>query len=111
MCQRVPQNRHMHGLLALTSSSSIAGRCVGCISLAIAPVAAAAVLLSWITTGDHPIAAAAQGFTQIWSMDLVLLATAAVAIFAASRLKVTVEEAIDHAAKPGQIPAEAYPAE
>ena len=60
--------------------------------LAIAPVAVLAVLLNWITTGDHPIAAAAQGLTQIWSMDLVLLAGAGVALFAASKTKVEAGE-------------------
>ena len=60
--------------------------------LAIAPVAVLAVLLNWITTGDHPIAAALQGLTQIWSMDLTLLAGAGVALFAAAKTKVKAEE-------------------
>ena len=55
--------------------------------LAIALVAVLAVLLNWITTGDHPVAAASQGLTQIWSMDLTLFAGAGAALFAAAKTK------------------------
>ena len=57
-------------------------------SLKIAPVAIAAIALNWFTTGDHPIAAASKNLSQIWIMDLTLLAGAGIALFAASRLKV-----------------------
>ncbi|MEM1133047.1 MAG: PepSY-associated TM helix domain-containing protein [Pseudomonadota bacterium] len=53
---------------------------------AIAATALAAVALNWITTGDHPVTAAAQGLWQIASMDLVLIAGAFAAIYAARKL-------------------------
>ncbi|MEM6495010.1 MAG: PepSY-associated TM helix domain-containing protein [Pseudomonadota bacterium] len=79
--------------------------------LAIAPVAVAAVILNWITTGDHPIAAAGKGLTQVWSMDLVLLASAGAAMYAASRLKVPADQVRQARRELSDIPPEALPAE
>ncbi|MEM6857351.1 MAG: PepSY-associated TM helix domain-containing protein [Pseudomonadota bacterium] len=79
--------------------------------LVIAPVAVLAVTLNWITTGDHPVAAAAQGLTQVWSMDLVLLASAGVALFAAKRLKVPEADVAAARKELADMPAEAVPAE
>lgn len=54
---------------------------------AIAALALAAVALNWITTGDHPMLSLAH--RHLWAvagMDGLLLATAALAAFAAYRL-------------------------
>ncbi|MEM1053684.1 MAG: PepSY-associated TM helix domain-containing protein [Pseudomonadota bacterium] len=86
-------------------------------SLAIVPTAIFAVLLNWVTTGHHPIAAYQAGLTQIWSMDLTLLGGAGMAWFAAVRLKVSDEEAaslkaeLDRTEVDALIPPEAMPAE
>ena len=79
--------------------------------LVIAPTAVLAVAFNWVTTGDHPIVAAGQGLTQIWSMDLVLLASAGVALYAASRLKVRAQD-VGRAKKAlDDLSAQAFPAE
>ncbi|MEM1150850.1 MAG: PepSY-associated TM helix domain-containing protein [Pseudomonadota bacterium] len=80
-------------------------------SLVIAPIAVLAVALNWVTTGDHPIAAAGQGLTQIWSMDLVLLASAGVALYAASRLKVPAQDVAQVKKELDGLSAQAVPAE
>ncbi len=56
-------------------------------TFAIAALALGAVLLNWITTGDHPIAAAGRGLWSVAGMDLVLLAGAAIAAWAALELR------------------------
>lgn len=48
-----------------------------------------AVALNWITTGDHLLVTMSHGLWSIAGMDLVLLATAAAAIWAAARLNKT----------------------
>lgn len=45
----------------------------------IAGLALGAALLNWITTGDHPVAAAERGLWSVAGMDLVLLTSAALA--------------------------------
>ncbi|MEO0463237.1 MAG: PepSY-associated TM helix domain-containing protein [Pseudomonadota bacterium] len=79
--------------------------------LAIAPVAVLAVVLNWVTTGAHPIAAASRGLTQIWSMDLTLLAGAGIAVFAANKLRVPKDQIKQTTAEISDIAAEAQPAE
>ncbi|MEM1143334.1 MAG: PepSY-associated TM helix domain-containing protein [Pseudomonadota bacterium] len=79
--------------------------------LLIVPVAIAAVILNWVTTGDHPIAAYQAGMTQVWSMDGVLLFGAGIAWLAAGRLKVTdTTSSVDRAVL-GPIAPEFRPAE
>ena len=53
---------------------------------ALAGLALLAALLNWFTTGDHPLQALAQGRYQVAGVDLVLLATCALALAAARRL-------------------------
>jgi uncharacterized iron-regulated membrane protein len=52
----------------------------------IAGLSVAAVLLNWVTTGHHPIAAINRDLWAIVGMDSVLLLSAVVAAFAARRL-------------------------
>lgn len=54
---------------------------------AIAALALAAVVLNWITTGDHLLRTLAAGYWPVAGVDLALLATAAIAAGAARRLK------------------------
>jgi uncharacterized iron-regulated membrane protein len=54
---------------------------------AVAALAVAAVLLNWATTGHHLIHTIAQGFWPVAGLDLSLLATAALAVLAAQRLR------------------------
>ena len=79
--------------------------------LAMIPLAIAAIILNWATTGDHPIAAASQGLTQVWAMDLTLLVGAGVALFAAARLKSTADKASPQTARIDIEAARAMPAE
>lgn len=79
--------------------------------LGIAAVAILAVALNWVTTGHHPIAAISAGLTPIWSMDLVLLAGAGIALFAADRLRVPAEDIARHKAELDSAHPEALPAE
>ena len=53
---------------------------------AIAVLALAAVLLNWITTGDHLLRTLTAGYWPVAGVDLALLATAAIAAVAARRL-------------------------
>jgi uncharacterized iron-regulated membrane protein len=55
-------------------------------SLVVAVLAVAAVLLNWITTGDHLWHTLATGYWPVAGVDLTLLAAAALASFAARRL-------------------------
>lgn len=53
---------------------------------AIGVVAVACVLLNAASTGDHPLRAAANGMWAVAGMDMMLLATAALAAYAARRV-------------------------
>lgn len=53
----------------------------------IAVLGVSAILLNWITTGDHIPAMISEGIWSVASMDLILLAGALTAIWAALRLK------------------------
>jgi uncharacterized iron-regulated membrane protein len=53
---------------------------------AISVVAVACVLLNAVTTGDHPLRAASKGMWAVAGMDLMLLAAAALAAYAAKRM-------------------------
>ena len=52
----------------------------------IAALAPLAVILNWITTGDHPWHALAAGHHGVLGMDLMLLLLAVLAAMAARRL-------------------------
>lgn len=54
---------------------------------AVAVLAVAAVLLDWITTGDHLLRTIGTGYWPVAGVDLSLLATAALAVFAARKLR------------------------
>jgi len=60
---------------------------------AIAALAVTAVLLNWLTTGDHLLRTLAQGYWPVAGVDLFMLAGAAVAVLAARRLKRRAERA------------------
>jgi hypothetical protein len=53
---------------------------------AIAVMAVAAVLLNWITTGDHLLCTLAAGYWPVAGVDLALLSGAAIAVLAARAL-------------------------
>jgi uncharacterized iron-regulated membrane protein len=54
---------------------------------AIAVLGVAAVLLNWITTGDHLVRTIGNGYWPVAGMDLFILASAAVAVIAARKLQ------------------------
>ncbi|MDA8446723.1 PepSY-associated TM helix domain-containing protein [Paracidovorax valerianellae] len=54
---------------------------------AAAALAVAAVLLNWATTGDHLLRTLGNGYWPVAGMDLALLASAAIAVVAARRLR------------------------
>ena len=54
---------------------------------AIAVLAPLAVVLNWITTGDHLLRTLGAGYWPVAGLDLTLLATAALAVLAALRLR------------------------
>jgi uncharacterized iron-regulated membrane protein len=54
---------------------------------AISVLALAAVVLNWVTTGDHLLRTLGRGYFPVAGLDLALLATAAVSLMAASRLR------------------------
>ncbi len=54
---------------------------------AIAVMAVTAVLLNWITTGDHLLRTLREAYWPVAGLDLAMLVTAAVALFAARKLK------------------------
>lgn len=54
---------------------------------AIVALAIAAVLLNWITTGDHLLRTIAEGYWPVAGFDLMLLASAAAALAAARQLR------------------------
>ncbi len=53
---------------------------------AVAVMAVAAVLLNWVTTGDHLLRTIGQGYWPVAGADLFMLASAAVAVMAARKL-------------------------
>lgn len=55
--------------------------------LGITALAAAAVLLNWLTTGDHLLGTVARGYWPVAGFDLVLLGVAAIAFVVARRLR------------------------
>ncbi|MBB6092541.1 putative iron-regulated membrane protein [Povalibacter uvarum] len=54
---------------------------------AIAVLAVGAVVLNWITTGDHLLKTLGEAYWPVAGFDLALLAAAALAVFAARRLR------------------------
>lgn len=56
-------------------------------TLAIAVFAVAAVLLNWITTGDHLLRTLSTGYWPVAGIDLALLASAVIAFLASRALK------------------------
>ncbi|MFO6419026.1 PepSY-associated TM helix domain-containing protein [Hylemonella sp. W303a] len=54
---------------------------------AVAALAVAAVLLNWITTGDHLLRTLATGYWPVAGVDLSLLVTAGLALLAARKLR------------------------
>jgi hypothetical protein len=54
---------------------------------AVAVLAVAAVLLNWVTTGDHLLRTLGAGYWPVAGVDLSLLASAALAVMAARVLK------------------------
>lgn len=54
---------------------------------AIAVLAVAAVLLNWVTTGDHLLKTLSAGYWPVAGVDLFILCGAAVAVLAARRLR------------------------
>ena len=55
--------------------------------LALAVLAPAAVLLNWITTGDHLVKTISEGYWPVAGMDLSLLVTAGLSFVAARHLR------------------------
>ena len=68
---------------------------------AIAVLAVFAVLLNWVTTGDHLLRTLTQGYWPVAGMDLSLLAVATVAMLAARKLSRRAAAAQAHAANAG----------
>ncbi|MFY3386116.1 PepSY-associated TM helix domain-containing protein [Paracidovorax sp. MALMAid1276] len=54
---------------------------------AIAVLGVAAVLLNWVTTGDHLLRTMGNGYWPVAGVDLAILASSAIAVVAARRLK------------------------
>jgi len=54
---------------------------------AIAVLAVAAVLLNWLTTGDHLLRTIGAGYWPVAGLDLAILSSALIALLAARRLK------------------------
>jgi hypothetical protein len=54
---------------------------------AVALLSVLAVVLNWITTGDHVLRTVGRGYWPVAGFDLALLATSSIALFAALRLK------------------------
>ncbi|KQP19995.1 PepSY domain-containing protein [Pseudorhodoferax sp. Leaf267] len=63
-------------------------------SWAVATLAVAAVLLNWVTTGDHLLRTIADGYWPVAGVDLVMLAGAALAVVAARRLRSRAQGAV-----------------
>jgi len=73
---------------------------------AIAALAILAPLLNWVTTGDHLIETVSEGYWPVAGMDLLLLAGAATAVYAARKLRrrpaTTAESADGTVREPGE---------
>jgi len=73
---------------------------------AIAALAVLAPLLNWMTTGDHLIKTVSEGYWPVAGMDLLLLAGAAIAVYAARKLRrrpvTTAESAEGTVREPGE---------
>ena len=54
---------------------------------AIAVLGVAAVLLNWVTTGDHLLRTIGNGYWPVAGVDLAILASSAIAVLAARKLK------------------------
>lgn len=54
---------------------------------AVAALAVLAVLLNWVSTGDHLLKTLGQGYWPVAGLDLVLLASAVIALLAARKLQ------------------------
>jgi len=67
---------------------------------AIVVLAVAAVLLNWVTTGDHLLRTIGNGYWPVAGVDLAILASAAVALVAARRLKHRSDRALVSPGKP-----------
>ncbi len=74
-------------VLTLFHAATRAGKAWSEQSWTIAALCVFAVILNWITTGDHVIAAAGRGLWSVAGMDLALLISAVVAAFSAMRLQ------------------------
>ena len=70
---------------------------------AIAALAVAAALLNWATTGDHLLKTVGSGYWPVAGLDLALLASAAVAVVAARRLRIR-EQSPESSAEPSEEP-------
>jgi uncharacterized iron-regulated membrane protein len=55
--------------------------------VAVAALAVLAVLLNWATTGDHLLKTLGEGYWPVAGLDLALLASAAIALLAARKLR------------------------
>ncbi|MDM0004898.1 PepSY-associated TM helix domain-containing protein [Variovorax sp. J22G73] len=55
--------------------------------VAVAVMAVAAVLLNWVTTGDHLLRTVGAGYWPVAGVDLFMLASAALALMAARKLR------------------------
>lgn len=80
-------------------------------SIAIAIIAAAAVVLNWITTGDHPIAAVGASIWSVAIMDLIMLLGSGFAVWTAMRLQKTERIRTRSGAQGGALGALERPAE
>ncbi|WCM90428.1 PepSY-associated TM helix domain-containing protein [Acidovorax sp. NCPPB 3576] len=69
---------------------------------AAAALAVAAVLLNWATTGDHLLRTIGNGYWPVAGMDLALLASAALAVVAARRLRRRAQGAVAMAGRAPQ---------
>jgi len=54
---------------------------------AIAVLGVAAVLLNWVTTGDHLLRTIGNGYWPVAGVDLAILVSSAIAVVAARKLK------------------------
>ena len=61
---------------------------------AVSGMAVLAVLLNWVTTGDHLIKTLGERYWPVAGVDLFLLASAALAVLAARKLKARSEATV-----------------
>ena len=72
-------------LLLLFTVAAI-GYLLGRVSLGGVKLGVAAVLMNWISTGDHLIVTLARGYWPVAGLDLAMLVVSALAAFTALRL-------------------------